>query len=231
MVTDRTRYAASDDDRAMLHVVEDVRRAARAGVNLIQVRERGVSDRALLLHAREVLAAVEGTAARVLVNARADVALAARADGVHLPASSPPAFRVRALLPPESLLGRSVHDLGEALAAEQQGGCDYLVFGTVYPSASKPPTHEVAGVDALARVCAAVRLPVLAIGGIGPDRLAEVAAAGAAGVAAIGMFVSGADSGAPDVAAFVARVRELFGAGQETSRKPAGAATERIHRS
>jgi thiamine-phosphate diphosphorylase len=113
-----------------------------------------------------------------------------------------------------------VHDLDEALAAERQGGCDYLIFGTVYPSASKPAGHAVAGVEALARVCAAVRLPVLAIGGIALDRLAEVAAAGAAGVAAIGAFVTsmddgGAESEDPRARELVARVRQLFGAAQD----------------
>jgi thiamine-phosphate pyrophosphorylase len=216
MVTDRTRYGAPNDEAAVRRVVEDVRRAAWSGVDLIQVRER-MTDRDLLVTTRHVLAAVKGTDARVLVNARADVALAAPSDGVHLPASAPPAPRVRALLPSGSLLGRSVHDLDEALAAERQGGCDYLIFGTVYPSASKPAGHAVAGVEALARVCAAVSLPVLAIGGIALNRLAEVAAAGAAGVAAIGVFVTstddgGAESEGPRAREFVARVRQLFGA-------------------
>lgn len=199
----------------MRQLLDDVRRAAASGVDLIQVRERGISDRDLLALTRRALAAAKGSRARVLVNARTDIALAAPADGVHLPAASPAAPRVRAVTPPGFLVGRSVHDLDEALAAEQQGGCDYLVFGTVYPSASKPAGHRVAGVDALARVCAAVRLPVLAIGGIERDRLPEVAAAGAAGVAAIGAFVTlqGREPEGPagDMASFVGRVRELFG--------------------
>lgn len=199
----------------MRQLLDDVRRAAASGVDLIQVRERGISDRDLLALTRRALAAAKGSRARVLVNARTDIALAAPADGVHLPAASPAAPRVRAVTPPGFLVGRSVHDLDEALAAEQQGGCDYLVFGTVYPSASKPAGHRVAGVDALARVCAAVRLPVLAIGGIERDRLPEVAAAGAAGVAAIGAFVTlqgrEPEGTAADMASFVGRVRELFG--------------------
>lgn len=197
----------------MRHALDDVRRAAASGVDLIQVRERGISDRGLLAFTRRALAAARDARARVLVNARTDIALAAPAHGVHLPAASPAAPRVRALTPPGFLVGRSVHDVDEALRAEQQGGCDYLVFGTVYPSASKPAGHPVSGVGALARVCAAVRLPVLAIGGIGPERLTEVAAAGAAGVAAIGVFVTpqGRDiDTAEDVASFITRVRELF---------------------
>ena len=224
MVTDRTRYGEVNDETALRHVLEDVRRAARAGVDLIQLRERRIADRDLLGLTRRVVAAVQGTAARVLVNARADVALAAGADGVHLPASSMPASRIRAILPPRFLLGRSVHDLDEAVAVEQQGGCDYLILGTIYPSASKPPGHPAAGVDTLARVCAAVRLPVLAIGGIDHDRLAEVAATGAAGVAAIGVFTtrpgSAAEGPTADIGAFVARVRDLFGPRPE--RAPGG---------
>ena len=86
------------------------------------------------------------------------------------------------------LIGRSVHDLAEATAADRDGGCDYLLFGTVYPSRSKPEGHRVAGLDALRDVCRGVSLPVVAIGGITRERVAAVSAAGAAGIAAIGLF-------------------------------------------
>ena len=78
-------------------------------------------------------------------------------------------------------MGRSVHSAAEAIAAEASGGCDYLVFGTVFESESKPAGHRVAGLGALAEVCAAVRLPVLAIGGITPARVPDVVKAGAVG--------------------------------------------------
>ena len=94
------------------------------------------------------------------------------------------------------------------MAAEGAGGCDYLLFGTVFESRGKAPGHPVAGLEALARVCATVRLPVLAIGGITVARVPEVAKAGAAGVAAIGLFAAGGES---DVRETVDRIRLAFG--------------------
>ena len=124
------------------------------------------------------------------MNARADIALAAGAHGMHLRGTSPSALRIRPIVGPRFLVGRSVHSVEEAEMAEASGGCDYLVFGTVFPSVSKTAGHAVAGVDALARVCARVRLPVLAIGGVTTANIDRIAATGAAGVAAIDLFAS-----------------------------------------
>ncbi len=164
------------------------RRAADAGIDLIQVRERGLSDRDLLRLVAENLAAVRHTAARVLVNSRIDISLAAGAHGVHLPSSAPPASRVRRITPDDFLIGRSVHSQAEAEAAQADGGCDYLTFGTVFATTSKPADHPIAGLATLRAVCHAVRLPVLAIGGIARERMPEIAQARAAGMAAIGLF-------------------------------------------
>lgn len=164
--------------------------AIRAGVDLIQVREPALDDRALLALVRGAVAAAQGTSARVVVNERLDIALAAGAAGVHLRASSYPAPRARAIAPAGLLVGRSVHSLDEAAAAERLGGCDYLVFGTVFASRSKPAGHRVAGIAALQAICAGVSLPIVAIGGITPATAGEAARAGAAGVAGIGVFES-----------------------------------------
>ena len=202
MVTDTARYAG---DAAVVHAAQT---AARAGVDIIQIRGSR-SDPELLGLARGVHHACAGTSARTLVNDRVDVALAAAVDGVHLPARAVDCQRVRALAPPGWLIGRSVHSLAEAVAAERTGGCDYLIFGTVFATDSKPPEHPVAGLDALAEVCAGVRLPVIAIGGMTADRADQVARAGAAGVAAIGLFAAGSQN---DLRAVVSRVRLAFGA-------------------
>jgi thiamine-phosphate pyrophosphorylase len=140
--------------------------------------------------ARAVSAETGKTETRTVINDRLDIALIAGADGVHLPGHAPGCRRVRAAAPPGFLVGRSVHSRQEAMAVEADGGCDYLVFGTVFPSVSKPTGHAVAGVNALAEVCAAVRLPVVAIGGMTLARLPEVVRAGAAGVAAIDLFIT-----------------------------------------
>jgi thiamine-phosphate diphosphorylase len=182
VITDRGRDAAGADG-----VVARVAWAARAGVHLVQVRERDLDGGPLTALVRRCVEAVRGSRARVLVNDRVDVALAAGAHGVHLRADSMPAPRVRALCPPGFVVGRSVHGRDEAAAAAAAGGLDYLLFGTVFASTSKPD-RAPAGPSALADVAAAVRLPVLAVGGVSPDNLGEVAAAGAAGFAAIALF-------------------------------------------
>lgn len=190
-IVTRGRGAPDSDERQRL--INRLEAAARAGANLVQVRERQFDDRLLLQFVQEVAVAVRPAGARVVVNERTDVALAAGADGVHLKSDGPPPADVRRVVPPGFLIGRSVHSKDEARAVEAAGGCDYLVFGTVFRSASKADDHPVAGLDALRETCAAVSLPVVAIGGISAGRAADVSAAGAAGVAAISLFADAAD--------------------------------------
>ena len=179
-------------------LVDRVGTAARAGVHLIQIRQPQLEGRALArLVERSVLAA-QGTAARIVVNDRVDVALAAGAHGVHLRGDSMPASRVRAIAPRAFVIGRSVHTPGEAARVEQDGGLDYVIFGTVFASNSKPGV-DAAGLDALTEVCAAVALPVLAVGGMTPARLDAVARVGAAGCAAIGLFADSPLDAIPQV--------------------------------
>jgi thiamine-phosphate diphosphorylase len=170
--------------------------AARAGATMVQVRERQFDDRQLLEFVAQVIAAARPPGAVIMVNDRTDVALAAGADGVHLKSDAPAADDVRRIAPEGFIIGRSVHSEEEAAAAAASGACDYLLFGTVFRSLSKPDDHPVAGVEGLARVCQNVAVPVLAIGGITVDRAADVAAAGAAGVAAISLFAEAHDVGA-----------------------------------
>jgi thiamine-phosphate diphosphorylase len=183
-VTDRRRFGLSIDE-----LVARAAAAARAGVDVIQVRERDLADRDLVALVRRIVGAAAGTETRVVVNDRVDVAIAAGAAGVHLRGDSPPASRVRAKAPDGFLIGRSVHSLAEVGAAVVDGGADYLLFGTVFPSEGKPDGHPVAGLDALRQACARSPLPVLAIGGMTEARGAEVRAAGAAGFAAVGLFM------------------------------------------
>jgi thiamine-phosphate pyrophosphorylase len=170
-------------------LVERIASAAHAGAHLIQIRQPALDALVVTRLVERALRAAAGTAARILVNDRVDVALAAGAHGVHLRGDSMPTARVRAMVPPGFVIGRSVHSPEEALAAEREGGLDYLLFGTVFASESKPAVAP-AGVEQLAAACAAVALPVLAIGGITESVLATVARAGAAGFAAIGLFAN-----------------------------------------
>jgi thiamine-phosphate diphosphorylase len=181
LVTDRRRFGLS---AAAL-----VDRAARADVDLIQVREPDLSDADLLALVRAMIRATAPLRTKVLVNDRPDVAVAAGAAGVHLRSDSASAARVRTMVPAGFVLGRSVHSLRDVDAALAGGGYDYLLFGTVFPSAGKPPDHPVAGLDGLAAACSRSPIPVIAIGGIDAARLADIATAGAAGFAGIGMFM------------------------------------------
>ena len=183
LITDRQRLGAGWE-RA---TVERVRAAARAGVDLVQVRERDLDGGPLVGLVRACVEAVGATHTRVLVNDRLDVALAAGAHGVHLRADSVPEDRMRGFVPTGFLIGRSVHSVEEATTAFSAEALDYLIFGTVFETASKPG-REAAGLSALAAVSAATPLPVLAVGGITAARIDAVMAAGGAGVAAISMF-------------------------------------------
>jgi thiamine-phosphate diphosphorylase len=210
MVTDSRLYKQRGDEAVnelCASLTAAAERAARARVDLVQIRERSLEAATLLDLAARVRRATASTAAQIIINDRVDVALAGGADGVHLPAAAPTCARVRAIVPDGFLIGRSVHSDTEAVAAEAAGGCDYLVFGTVYASGSKPAGHLVAGLDALARVCRSVCLPVLAIGGITVERVPEVVQAGAAGIAGIGLFAAGAQAELDEA---VARIRDAF---------------------
>lgn len=192
-VISRARGAQGSAERAVL--MDRLAAAARAGATMIQVRERLLDDRALAAFVRDLVVATSATGCQVIVNNRPDIALAAGAAGVHLKSDSMAASDVRRIAPRPFVVGRSVHSADEAVAAEDAGGCDYLVFGTVFPSSSKPDDHPVAGTDGLYRVCARVSLPVVAIGGITAARARTARTAGAAGIAAISLFSESADIG------------------------------------
>jgi thiamine-phosphate pyrophosphorylase len=187
----RARGSSGSPERGRL--LERLSAGARAGATMIQIRERQLDDRHLLAFIADLQAAVAGTNVRVLVNDRTDVAMAAGADGVHLKSDAPSPADVRRIVPHGFVIGRSIHSLEEAVASVNAGGCDYLLFGTVFPSRSKPDDHPVAGLETLRQVCNAVQVPVLAIGGITESRAAQAAAAGAAGVAAISLFAETRD--------------------------------------
>jgi thiamine-phosphate diphosphorylase len=167
--------------------VASVAAAARAGIDLVQVRERDLDGGTLVRLVARCLDALRHTRTRVLVNDRVDVAMAAGAHGVHLRGDSVPAPRVRAVAPRGFLIGRSIHSREEAARVSAEGGLDYLMFGTVFPTTSKPDVAP-AGVQALADVASASPLPVLAIGGITCETIRGLERSGAAGIAAIGMF-------------------------------------------
>jgi thiamine-phosphate diphosphorylase len=184
-----SRRALTPEARTLRDEIQGLERqldeAIAAGVELIQVREPGLEAGVL----RDLVARVSGRAGggtRVVVNDRSDVARAAGAGGVHLRADGPPASLVRLAGPPGWIITRSVHTADAARAAAD---ADYALFGTVFPSRSKDPSSPVAGVAALGAAVRAASIPVLAIGGIVPARAPGCRETGAAGLAAIGLFL------------------------------------------
>ena len=213
LVTDRRRLSTGAD--AVERLMELVSAAVRARIDLIQIRERDLDARALTALTRRCVAAAEGSSTKVLVNDRVDVAIASGAHGVHLRGDSIAAGAARALLGDATVIGRSIHSARDAEAAVEGGGVDYLLFGTMYSSASKTPGHPLATVDELSAACRAGS-PVLAIGGVTIERATHMAQAGAAGIAGIGLFVppsaTTADRHLQQVAVELRRVFDTCGA-------------------
>jgi thiamine-phosphate pyrophosphorylase len=124
---------------------------------------------------------------KILVNNRVDVALAEKTAGAHLPAESPAPSVWRAMAPPTFLIGVSCHCLDEVRTAEEEGA-DYVVFGPIFPPLSKASDIPPRGLEELASAAAAVKIPVLALGGITSENMQDCALAGAAGVAGVSHY-------------------------------------------
>ena len=154
-----------------------MRLAARAGLHFVQVREKDLAGGALFELVREIVDAVAGTATRVLVNGRPDVARAAGAHGVQLPADGLPVAAVRAAFP-ELLVGASCHGAAEVLTAAREGA-SFAIVGPVFATPGKEA--RALGAGALAGIVRATALPIFAIGGIDAATVAAVRAAGARG--------------------------------------------------
>jgi thiamine-phosphate pyrophosphorylase len=178
------RYYITDRRAAgglqQLHTI--IQRNARA-VDWVQIREKDLSARELTALVRAAVAA----GAQVLVNDRVDVALTGRAAGVHLPSHAVAPREIRRITPVAFMIAVSCHSIEEVRRAEEEGA-DFVVFGPVFYTASKAPYGEPVGLQKLFEAARSVRIPVLALGGIDDDNVAECLAAGAAGIAGITLF-------------------------------------------
>lgn len=178
-ITNRTLFASIDDMLACAV------RAGGMGVEMIQVREKDLAARELCELVHRFMAVCPRT--RIIVNSRLDVALAVGAHGVHLPGSSPAPSALRAICPLGFLIGVSCHLIDELKAAECEGA-DYAMLSPVFAPISKSSALAPLGLDALSEACAAVTIPVYALGGITEANSAACVEAGAAGVAGISLF-------------------------------------------
>jgi len=177
------------------HTLVLVERAVVAGVTLIQLREKKLSARSLYQLTARAAQITKGSATRLLVNDRADIACAAGADGVHLTTQSLDAGVVRRAFGRDFLIGVSTHSPAEAQAA-RVGGADFAVFGPVFDTPSKRDHGPPLGTLALAETARAVApFPVLALGGVTLENAHDVFRSGAQGVAAIRLFNDAAELG------------------------------------
>jgi thiamine-phosphate pyrophosphorylase len=177
LVTDRSQTRGRD-------LTAVVAECLAVGLPAVQVREKdlGAADLATLCRRLRELTRDHG--ARLIVNDRVDVALAVGADAVQRTHASLPVDHIRKIAGTRLAIGASVHSLEDAVDAEVRGAA-FLVFGPVYDTPSKRRWGAPQGLERLSKVVAAVRIPVIAIGGLTPERVAAVRASGAAGVAAI----------------------------------------------
>jgi thiamine-phosphate pyrophosphorylase len=185
-------YAIADPDAAGCDVVDLFRQMLAGGARVVQLRWKGAAAGPLLAAAIECRRLCRRHDAWLVVNDRADVALACDADGVHLGQSDLPLPAARRLLGPDRWIGVSTHDVGQARRAAE-GGADYVGFGPIFSTATKETGYAPRGLDALRAARRAVDVPIVAIGGATPDNARSMLEAGADAVAMITALTTGPD--------------------------------------
>jgi thiamine-phosphate pyrophosphorylase len=166
--------------------------ALDGGVGVIQVREKNFPSRTFYEQVLALLRVARPLGRPVIVNDRVDIALAAGAEGVHVGPSDLPCEAVRRMAGPDLIVGVSVGSVAEAVAAER-AGADYLGVSPVFATPTKADAPPATGLDGLRRIRQAVRVPLVAIGGIHAGNAAEVIRAGADGVAVVSAVMAAED--------------------------------------
>ena len=201
-VTDRHALRVANPADSLPALIQKIEELVAAGIDWVQIREKDLSARELASLTRQALGIAakyspkRSSAIRVLVNDRLDVAIAERADGVHLGETSLPVAEAKCLVEAALrkqaidqlfIIGASCHSIEAAQAAERDGA-NYIFFGPIFATPSKERFGPPQGVERLAQICHAINVPVLAIGGITLENANSCIAAGATGIAAIRLF-------------------------------------------
>lgn len=184
LVTDRTLAGARDFD-------DLVGRAVRGGCTLVQLREKDASSGELYERALRLKRVTDYFHVPLMIDDRVDIMLAVDAAGVHLGQSDLPAEAARRIIGPDKILGVSARTVEEAEAAES-AGADYLGVGAVFPTATKTDAEPVAR-ETLAAICAAVRIPVVAIGGLNAKNIPLLEGSGISGAAVVSAVMGAED--------------------------------------
>lgn len=178
-------YPLTDLSLSGLSHAEQVSYLSLSGATVIQLREKDLSPFEFYREAAEALCVARERHIKIIINDRVDIALALRADGVHLGQDDLPPEAARELLGPEAIIGFSTHNLEQALLATTLP-IDYIAIGPIFSTATKQPSEAIVGLDGLAQVREAVgKCPLVAIGGITSQNRQEVLGAGADAIAVI----------------------------------------------
>lgn len=180
---------------------QDVEAAIKGGATFIQLREKNLDEAHFLEEAKEIKELCKKYQVPFVINDNVDIALAMDADGVHVGQSDMEAGAVREKLGPDKIIGVSAQTVEQALLAEQKGA-DYLGVGAVFPTGSKDDAVEVSH-ETLKAICEAVKIPVIAIGGISTGNVMELSGSGICGIAVISTIFA-----KPDIEAAAKELKE-----------------------
>jgi thiamine-phosphate pyrophosphorylase len=192
-MTDYSVYLVTDRDLARGRpTLEIVEAAVRGGVSCIQLREKKCGTREFIEEALAIQPLLARHGIPLIINDRVDVALAVKADGVHLGQKDMSCRMARQIAPHSMLIGISVESLEDAITA-QKDGADYLGVSPIYTTPTKTDTAQPLGLDGLRSIRSAVDLPLVGIGGLNAGNAAEVIDNGADGVAVVSAIVAADD--------------------------------------
>ena len=184
-ISRKSLHVIPDDSHSIYNLEEITKYVLEGGADVIQLRHKTLSSSDLLTVAQRLRNITSQYSVPFIVNDRVDIAMVVGADGVHLGQDDLPVKEVRSLMGKQTIIGVSCGSVKEAIEAQEEGA-NYIGFGHMYPTSSKIKLTPQRTLDELQQVADAVGIPVIAIGGITEDKVAELLQAGAAGVAVIG---------------------------------------------